>query len=83
MRCRVKNVPTPQDNFFFVSPVWVVRPSPVTDNLRGGQYTISGNKMIYLPCGIGALLTLNLIMINFHYINEKKLIKVIFIYTNS
>ena len=39
LRCRLNNVSIPQE-FFIGRPVSAVGPSPVTDNLRGGYYTI-------------------------------------------
>ena len=48
---------------FIVSPDSTIRPSSLTDNLRGRYHTISG---------IGTSFTLHLIMINFRYIDDKK-----------
>ena len=41
--CRVNNEPIP------FRPVLTVRPSSVTDNLRGGYHTFSGYDM-YMTC---------------------------------
>ena len=71
----VNDEPIPQWNLFIVKPVSAVRPSSVTDNLRGRYHTISGCDMLLIdPCGIGTSFTLHLLMMNFHCIGEVKII---------
>ena len=65
--------------------VSAVRPSSVTDSLRGRYHTISGydallsKKLLGLTitkfyCGIDKSFTLHLLMMNFYYVDEKKII---------
>ena len=72
IRCRVKDVPIPHKNVFIVRPVLAVRPSSVTDNLRGGYIILGHNYEKGLTAeshltiktflyGIGTSFTLHLI----------------------
>ena len=92
--CRVIDVPIPQQ-MFFVRPVSTVRPSSVNYNLRGRYHTISGYNMllrcnhgltteicltIKKCCPIGTSITLHFLMMNFHCIDEKKIIAYIIVF---